>query len=629
MIQRRKRSRRRKYFTDNLSRDGLAWLILFVLVMVLLGCGGIEDDDDDDDDNDLQGTISFVPVTVPSQDDQQRVVRASTGVTVDGQTHEIAYETILRSADRPDGGTFGLILDQTGRPVPRASGANLISTNTDFSSILQAGERLFSITHFENRPGAMYLTELSQHSETGQLVAVTTQNIDFSSWNGIWMPSGGSVTPWQSHLGSEKSPPDALDFESARSADEVDEFVKPMLRYFGIADPMAPEVTLDMIRDNLDPYAYGYPVEVAVGEEGAVQVNKRYALGRLSVEQAYVMPDERTVYIADGDSNGGLYLFRADEPGDLSSGHLFAALWTQEDAVEGGMAEIDWIELGHATQGAIDRTLSQGITFSDIFDIGRPNPDFTCPQGYASINIAKAGHECLAVRGGMEMVASRLETRRYAAMLGATTEFRRAEGMTYDPDDKILYLAMNEISNGMEDNMVDGRVNDRYDRGAGNHITLPYNPCGCVYGLELDSRDTVGSNYVANRMYGVLCGEEASYRGSSPYNNNTCDVDNIANPHNLTFITDYKTLIIAEDATSGHENDALWAYHVDDGELIRIMTTPYGAESTSPYFYPNINEFAYLTSVVQHPFDETEELPLDPSDVNGYVGYIGAMPAFD
>jgi len=30
--------------------------------------------------------------------------------------------------------------------------------------------------------------------------------------------------------------------------------------------------------------------------------------------------------------------------------------------------------------------------------------------------------------------AAFLETRRYAAMLGATTEFEKEEGITYDPD---------------------------------------------------------------------------------------------------------------------------------------------------------------------------------------------------
>ncbi|MGD9210048.1 MAG: DUF839 domain-containing protein, partial [Desulfobacteraceae bacterium] len=571
---------------------------------------------------------SFVPVTVPSNNDQKREVRASTGVTIDETTHEIGYTTILRSGDKIDGGTFGLILDQDGNPVREDSGEYLISSETDFSSLFQSGDRFYSITHFENRPGAMYLTELSQHSETGRLEAISTQNIDFSQWYGLWMPSGGSVTPWQTHLGTEKSPPDARGFEEAESVDDVDTYLKPMLRYFGITDPAAEDVTLDVIWNNINPYDYGYPIEVGVEEDGTINVNKRYALGRLAMENAYVMPDKKTIYMTDGDSNGGLYLFRADESEDLSAGNLFAAQWIQEDSIEGGMAEIEWIELGHVTQDAIKSTLDQGITFSDIFDIGRANADYTCPEGYTSINIAKSGHECLAVRGGMESVASRLETRRYAAMLGATTEFRRAEGIAYDPDDKILYIAMNEISNGMEDNSVDGKTDNKFDRGGGNHITLPYNPCGCVYALQLRSKDAVGGKYVAKNMYDVICGETASYRGSSAYNNNTCNVDSIANPHNLTFITNYKTLIISEDSESGHENDALWSYNVDDGELIRILTTPYGAESTSPYFHPDINGFAYLTSVIQHPYADSDEEPLSDSDTMGYVGYIGVMPAF-
>ncbi len=60
-------------------------------------------------------------------------------------------------------------------------------------------------------------------------------------------------------------------------------------------------------------------------------------------------------------------------------------------------------------------------------------------------------------------------------------------------------------------------------------------------------------------------------------------------------------LMIGED-TSEHQNDVIWAYDMETAALTRILTTPYGAETTSPYWYPNLGGYAYLTAAVQHPY---------------------------
>lgn len=98
----------------------------------------------------------------------------------------------------------------------------------------------------------------------------------------------------------------------------------------------------------------------------------------------------------------------------------------------------------------------------------------------------------------------------------------------------------------------------------------------------------------------------------------------------------YNTLVIGEDTGSGHQNDVVWALDMSKvvpgdpkAGLTRIQTTPYGAESTGVYWYPNINGFAYLMSVVQHPFGESDEdkIPDGSLDHRGYTGYIGPFPA--
>ena len=105
-------------------------------------------------------------------------------------------------------------------------------------------------------------------------------------------------------------------------------------------------------------------------------------------------------------------------------------------------------------------------------------------------------------------------------------------------------------------------------------------------------------------------------------------MNGIANPDNVTFLDGYDTLIIGEDTTDGHQNDAIWSYDMATGDLTRILTTPYGAETTSPYWYGNLGGWAYLRVVVQHPYGETDQDELtDPADANAYVGYFGPLPA--
>jgi uncharacterized protein len=221
------------------------------------------------------------------------------------------------------------------------------------------------------------------------------------------------------------------------------------------------------------------------------------------------------------------------------------------------------------------------------------------------------------VKPGMQAVASRLETRRYASMLGATTEFRKMEGLAFDPEGNRMFLAMSEVSKGMED----GAKDNKYDKGGRNDVRLAQNKCGAVYELPMDG------DYLVTRATSFLEGmpqkiEEGDYAG------NTCAIDGIANPDNLTFIPGYNTLIVAEDTGSGHQNDATWAVDATSKEMTRITTTPYGAENTSVDWWPDVNGFAYLTTVVQHPYGESDEDKLqDPAEARAYVGYIGPFPA--
>ena len=65
-----------------------------------------------------------------------------------------------------------------------------------------------------------------------------------------------------------------------------------------------------------------------------------------------------------------------------------------------------------------------------------------------------------------------LESRAYAASVGATNEFRKMEWVAIDPVNNKLYVAMSEINKTMSDGVV--------------AIQLEENNCGIVYEDDLD-----------------------------------------------------------------------------------------------------------------------------------------------
>jgi hypothetical protein len=68
---------------------------------------------------------------------------------------------------------------------------------------------------------------------------------------------------------------------------------------------------------------------------------------------------------------------------------------------------------------------------------------------------------------------------RVASMKGATTEWSKMEGLTYDFTRNKLYVSMSEMKEGMEDNAKEGVPNPSYDLGGHNDIRLEWNECGC------------------------------------------------------------------------------------------------------------------------------------------------------
>jgi secreted PhoX family phosphatase len=407
-----------------------------------------------------------------------------------------------------------------------------------------------------------------------------------------------------------------------------------LLRYWGL-DPAT--ATVAQANAVFNPYRYGFPVEVAVdGAAGTASVKKHYSMGRHAVELAYVMPDQRTVYITDDGTNDSIQMFLAKTPGDLSEGRLFAMRWfqTSKAGQPHGTADIYWIELGQSAKDSdVEALLKNDIKFSDIFETEAP-VNGQCPSaaaGFKWVNAdAAVNGDCLRLKPGMELAASRLESRRYAGYLGATTEFRKTEGITYNPEGHRLYISFSEMNNGVTDNHA------KWDLGGPNHMKLAANQCGGVFEFVVAKDSILGSEYVVQSasalVEGIWLADPANpnaYPPDSPYaGKNDCSVNGIANPDNLTYLPGWDTLIIGEDSGNEHQNDAAWAYNVSTGEMARILTTPYGSETTGVYFYPDINGFAYIKTQVQHPYGESDQNQLQkPQDAQSYTGYIGPFPS--
>jgi hypothetical protein len=589
-------------------------------------------------------------------DSEGHLVLSSEYVKFRGKLEQTGFTTLLRSGDELPllEGTeasatetlrYGTIFMEDGVTplIDEATGEPAISNSNDFNSLVEAGDNLYLVSHFETRPGAMYLTKLEQAS-TGELSPVATRLIDFSAVKGGWVHCAGTVTPWGSHMGSEEYEPDARQWVDPELT--ISSYNAAMHGYFDASgwtfNDNNPAGDTAKAQALMNPYWYGWPVEIKVNADGSTDVIKHYALGRSANELSIVMPDKKTVYITDDGTNTALLMFVAEDskgrdlpPGDLSQGTLYAGVWKQlDDTVKGGRARLDWINLGHATSDEIKTAVDSGVKFDNLFDYESPNipDDGTCPT-MDSINSGHAApyHECLAIKGDQKVI-SRLETRRYAALKGATTEFRKMEGATYDKSGRTLYMAMSEVGKGMTDGDA------TLDLGGPNHIRLTANTCGAIYAMPVRNgvSDTDGkrinSSYVATKMNGILAGvpQEKDENG-----NNGCSLEGIGNPDNISLLPKYDILVIGEDAgNSVHQIDMVWAYNLRKKELTRIQTTPYGSETTSVYWYPNLNNHGYLMSVIQHPYGESDQTRVndapdgDPAAKYGYVGYF-KFPALE
>ncbi len=580
--------------------------------------------------------ISFSETPAPTTADKMAVTHTSSIATVtfnDGSTKDypLSYNKLFGVKDKVGTNPYpaGQVFNSQMQPVNDASGKPAVIETPDSNSLLNIDGKLYLVTHYEydwidgngsettsRMPMSMTLTNVAQDTTTGKLTATNQTPINFSNVGGLWIPCFGSQTPWNTHLGSEEDYD--MQFNPSTS---------------GYATTLS---GVQVMRDvygnvNASPYHYGYLTEVVVGANGSATPAKHYGMGRGTWEMGKVMPDGKTVYFGDDGTNVALFMFVSNTVNDLSKGGtLYAAKWTQTSAVgsDGGTANLTWVKLGTSTSDAQIKALADTNTFESIFNNGTfDSATKTCSTG-TWIRAGSTNDECVSIKSGQETAAAFLESRRVAAIKGATTEFNKMEGVAVNAKDKKIYIAMSYIDKGMLASTSTPT----------DHIQLVKNNAGGTYTLDASSgvKDTEGnainSDYVGTKMY-----VEAALLGKTITTDalgNTSDPAKIANTDNVFFSEAMRTLFVGEDSGT-HVNNFVWAYNVDSKKLTRILSAVSGAENTGLQVLEGLNGHAYIMSNSQHHGDfisthnAASKTTLTPmiDKFDATIGYIGGLPA--
>ena len=571
--------------------------------------------------NPVVKSVEFAGMAAPADSNEKTDIytKAKMQVTYENnksKTYDLQYRILMETTESINDKLIGGLFDQNENTL-RDDNGQLASDAPDGNSLMripgmQAADRARShamalVTQYEYKelpptgntgsfwsklPATMSLALIDQNKKTGALKVTDYNNISFADVNGLWIPCASSLSPWNTHLGSEEYEPDAKvrgGGSKATGSDDGTDINSFSEHFFG--DKTA-----------ANAYHYGLVPEVKVKRDGSTQVVKHYALGRIARELAEVMPDNRTVYMGDDGVNTGMFMFVADEKQDLSSGTLYAAKWLQTSDVNGGSAKLDWVKLGAASDAEIKALVDGGIKFADIFDVSNTDPGDSSFKKIRTYN----GIEWLHLKHGQEKAAAFLETRRYSAYLGATTEFTKMEGVSHNARDRKAYVVISRIESSMKSEAF-APMDD---------IKLPENLGGAVYELKLskNGKDTKGnkieSDFIAKTMtsipelFGGWNGRDANSKEIKDAEGNRCSQDSVCGPDNIKFSPVARSLFIGED-TGRRNNNYVWAFNIDTRKLSRILSTPMGAEATGLQIVENANGFSYIMSNFQHPGEGT------------------------
>jgi len=588
--------------------------------------------------------IAFQPVPLATTIDEIKSMRVSQQLTVTYEDNSrkifpLEFKQLIAMGDKIGSHTFGMLVDARGNPLTEKDGSFNISQNPDGNSFIKTGGKNYLITHMESHPGILYKTTLELCDS--DLKVIETAVVDLSKIDGSIINCASTKTPWNTHIGGEEDYSLNGIFSDSKSPFYMQceiqnrvytgaivdgkqtyycKYIQSMQNYLDDAD---------IDRNNgyngkiFTPYNYGYSIEVKINPDGSTQTARHYVTGKYTPELAIVMPDKKTVYMTDDGTAKGFWKFVSDlkleDFNDNWQGTLYAAKVHQLSAKNGGEFNLSWIKLGHASDNQIHNIVKSKTKITDIFEVMKPSHKHQCEADFKLI-YEDDMLECLRLKPGKALAAAFLESRKYAAYLGATIEFRKEEGITYSAKHNKLYLAMSSIDKSMQDNYQEMETS--------NDIRLPANPCGGVYELSLDD------DYSVNHMKALFTGTPLK-TGAPLSDQNYCDPNKIANPDNISTLgSDH--IIVSEDSIM-HLNNMSWAYNILTAEKTRIASLPIGAEVTG-VANAVVGDQAFLIINQQHPF---KDMPVNRAyqkvfpelfenstkeNLTATIGYIKGIP---
>lgn len=493
--------------------------------------------------NELPEDLTSVPV--PESDLERETVQVAYG----------EYQVIGQTGD-----TFGGSFDNGFGHITDASGANVVveSTVPDFNGYLSTGDgEGYLFTNWENIPGGM--SRVKVKTVDGMLVVDETTPsdnimIDFGTYGTI-ANCFGSMSPWNTPLTSEEwgNAGDSTQNWNAGSGGSQDS----MANYIEYGS----NATTTSVFPNT--YRYHYIVEITEPTAVTPVAVKHYTMGRYEHENSIVMPDQKTVYLSQDNTNGVFFKFVADTAGDLSKGTLYAAKLTQDAGSSEPSTtgfDIEWLELANSDNATIDTWIADydGVNYTDYVAgessyLTDADADAWAAGESTYPSVADGGGQVTAGKPMDDRIVF-LESRKAARALGATAEWRKFEGIFINQkraaeavegtdlisgeevDSAYVYFAISDLDSGMIDDSGDMQLSARVK------------DCGGVYRMKL------GENYDVARIEPVVMG--ATMR-SGVSGSEKCDVDSMAQPDNVIVMDDGR-IIVGEDGSQ--TNNALWLY---------------------------------------------------------------------
>ena len=503
---------------------------------------------------------NLVSSPVPKSDKERQTVMSAYG----------EYQVVAQAGDTFSGAIptgLGLIMDKDGGSAVNTAGW------PDFNGFISTAENEgYLFTNWESVPGGMSRLKLTKDATgTWSVDSSDAMMLDFGEW-GTVANCFGSVSPWGTPLTSEEW---GNFGDNTHNWDDLSSY-----------DPYGNRASFDAYIDPTgastavpNTYRYHYIVEITNPTSAAPIPVKRYAMGRFEHENSIVMPDRKTVYLSQDDTNGVLFKFVADTAEDLSAGTLYGAKLTQDSGSTEPLTtgfDIQWLPLAHGTDAEIEAWIAEydNVEYYDGGDVIEEVDGKTVvtegavqttsyltdadAQAWAAGNanyptVANGGGKVTAEAAMDDRIAF-LESRKAAKAKGATAEWRKFEGIYINQKraeeavegtdlvagetvtDAYVYFAIADLDKGMIDGTGDIQLSARVK------------DCGGVYRMKLEA------GYDVSRIEPVVMG--STYR-SSLTGAEKCDVNGLSQPDNVIVMDDGR-ILLGEDGFQ--ENNTLWLY---------------------------------------------------------------------